>query len=49
VPFLGRIPINPHIVESGDNGTPFVLSHPESEASKAFTQIAEKIVKGGSK
>jgi Mrp family chromosome partitioning ATPase len=48
VPFLGRIPINPHIVESGDSGKPFVLSHPESEASKAFTQIAENILKGGS-
>jgi ATP-binding protein involved in chromosome partitioning len=49
VPFLGRIPINPHIVESGDDGTPFVLSHQESKASRALTQIAEKILKGRSK
>lgn len=49
VPFLGRIPINPNIVESGDSGKPFVLSHPESEASKAFTQIVENILEGGSK
>jgi Mrp family chromosome partitioning ATPase len=49
VPFLGRIPVHPHIVESGDTGKPFVLSHPKSEASKAFAQIAEKIIEGGSK
>lgn len=46
VPFLGRIPINPNIVEAGDIGKPFVLSHPESEASKAFKQIVERILKG---
>ncbi|KPJ51286.1 ATP-binding protein [candidate division TA06 bacterium DG_26] len=49
VPFLGRIPINPDIVESGDSGKPFVLSHPESEASKAMTEIAERVLEGGSK
>ncbi len=47
VPFLGSIPINPSIVEAGDSGRPFLLSHPESEASKAFKQIVDRILEGG--
>jgi len=43
VPFLGKIPIEPGIVDSGDNGKPFVLDNPESEAAKAFMTIVEKI------
>jgi len=43
VPFLGRIPINPAIVHSGDAGKPFILDDPDSEATKAFTQIVQKI------
>ena len=48
VPFLGRIPIEVKIVESGDSGIPFVLAH-ESEAASAFETIVdsiEHIVKG---
>lgn len=44
VPFLGRIPIDPKIVELGDEGKPFIVHHPESKASKAFNEIVEKIV-----
>jgi len=44
VPFLGRVPIEPGIVESGDSGKPFVLNNPESEAGKAFMKIVEKIL-----
>jgi Mrp family chromosome partitioning ATPase len=43
VPFLGRIPIDPDIVNSGDDGKPFVSSKPESKATKAFINIVEKI------
>jgi MinD superfamily P-loop ATPase len=42
VPFLGRIPMDPGIVESGDSGKPFVESFPDSLASKSFLQIVEK-------
>jgi len=48
VPFLGRIPIEVNIVESGDSGIPFVLAH-ESEAASAFETIVdgiEHVVKG---
>ncbi len=43
VPFLGKIPIEPGIVETGDEGSSFVLKYPESEATKAFLKIADKI------
>jgi Mrp family chromosome partitioning ATPase len=42
VPFLGRIPIEVNIVESGDSGIPFVLAH-DSEAANAFEAIVENI------
>ncbi len=44
VPFLGRIPIDPQIVLSGDEGKPFAISQPDSEASKAFREIVDKIL-----
>jgi ATP-binding protein involved in chromosome partitioning len=44
VPFLGRIPIDPRIVKSGDDGRPFILSEPDSDAAKAFEQIVENIL-----
>ena len=43
VPFLGRIPINPNIVKSGDSGKPFLLEDPDSDAAKAFNQVIDKI------
>lgn len=49
VTFLGKVPIDPNIVESGDNGKPFVSSQPESEATKSFIKIVEKVIEGGSK
>lgn len=42
VPFLGRIPIEPGIVEASDEGRPFVAQG--SQASKHFEQIARRIV-----
>ena len=43
VPFLGKIPIDPQIVTLGDEGKPFITARPDSEASKAFNKIVEKI------
>jgi ATP-binding protein involved in chromosome partitioning len=42
VPFLGRVPIDPRIVESSDSGTPFVESFPDSPAAGAFLKIVRK-------
>ncbi len=44
VPFLGRIPIDPQIVISGDEGKPFAISQPDSEASRAFQEIVDRIL-----
>jgi len=41
VPFLGRIPLDPGMVESTDNGNPFVVSHPQSTVAEAFRTIAK--------
>lgn len=47
VPFLGRIPIDPYIVETGDSGIPYVIQKPNSPAAKAMNEIVENILKGG--
>ncbi|MFQ5722430.1 MAG: P-loop NTPase [Candidatus Aminicenantales bacterium] len=44
VTFLGKIPIDPQIVSLGDEGKPFITAQPDSEASKAFNKIVEKII-----
>ncbi|UAL08046.1 MAG: Mrp/NBP35 family ATP-binding protein [Candidatus Methanogranum gryphiswaldense] len=44
IQFLGRVPIEPAIVLSGDSGMPIVISNPESESAKAFNKIANKII-----
>jgi len=45
IPFLGRIPIDPRIREANDKGKIFFLEYPESEASKEFIKIAEKVMR----
>ena len=42
VPFLGRVPIDPEVVQKSDSGTPYVISYPDSVVTKAFQEIAEK-------
>ena len=48
IPFLGRIPIDPHMVECADAGDPFLEKHPESEVAEGCNLIIEKIL-GGNK
>jgi MinD-like ATPase involved in chromosome partitioning or flagellar assembly len=45
IQFLGRVPIEPAIVLSGDSGMPVVISHPESASAKAFEEITDKVLK----
>jgi len=45
VPFLGKIPIDPEIVESGDKGEPVVLKNPKCDVAQAFRNIVENIEK----
>jgi len=44
IPFLGRIPLDPSIVSSSDDGQPVVLAHPETEAGKEFARVAGPIL-----
>jgi ATP-binding protein involved in chromosome partitioning len=46
VPFLGAVPIEPAIVDSGDAGTPMVMTQPDSPAARAYVKIAEALVGG---
>ena len=45
IPFLGRIPIDPDIVETGDNGRPFISDFAKSPAGDAMQSIVNKIIK----
>jgi ATP-binding protein involved in chromosome partitioning len=42
--FLGSIPMESTVVEDGDDGTPMVVSHPESNSSKSFRNIVDGIL-----
>jgi len=46
IPFLGRVPIDPHMVECADAGDPFIDKHLESEVAEACNLIIEKIMGG---
>jgi Mrp family chromosome partitioning ATPase len=44
VPFLGRVPFDPKIVEVADVGMTFVHEYPASESAEAFTKIVGEII-----
>jgi nitrogenase subunit NifH len=44
VPFLGRIPFDPRMVECADNGKSYLDAYPESDVTKAYDAIVGKIV-----
>jgi len=43
VPFLGKIPIDPQIVETGDSGKTFAIKSENSDTAKSFKKIVENI------
>ena len=43
-PFLGKVPIDPNIVEASDDGKPFVYHFGKSPAAKAFEDIVGRVV-----
>jgi ATP-binding protein involved in chromosome partitioning len=43
VPLLGQVPLVPALREGGDVGRPIVVTDPDSEAARAFTEIARRI------
>jgi len=44
VPFLGRIPIDPQIVEACDSGQPYVDTYRQSQAAQAFNEAVTRLV-----
>jgi ATP-binding protein involved in chromosome partitioning len=46
IPFLGRIPLDPRMVQCADAGESYMEKYPDSEVTKAYNQIVEKIVEG---
>jgi ATP-binding protein involved in chromosome partitioning len=44
VPLIGQIPLDPHVVEGGDDGAPVVASHPEAQSAQALIAAAARIV-----
>jgi len=43
VPFLGRVPFEPELVDLADQGIPFIYARKESAAGKSFTEILIRI------
>ncbi|NWF75632.1 MAG: Mrp/NBP35 family ATP-binding protein [Nitrospirae bacterium] len=44
VPFLGSIPLDPHVVEAGDSGRPYLQYNLSSETAKAFDGIIKPLL-----
>lgn len=42
VPCLGRIPLDPLVCESGEEGKPFALTHPDHPVTAAFFEISRR-------
>ena len=47
VALLGQIPLETPLREGGDQGRPVVVSHPESEAARAFAELAARVAAQG--
>jgi len=47
VPLLGQVPLDPVLRVGGDEGRPISATHPDSEASRAFSDIAAALVTRG--
>ncbi len=43
LPFLGSIPMDPHVVSGGDAGTPYLSSDEDSPAIKAFAAMVDAV------
>lgn len=44
VPFLGRIPIDPKIVETGDSGHPYLQGYSDTETARAFDVVIQPLL-----
>ncbi len=44
VPFLGEVPIDPRVTQSGDAGEPIIRRHADSPVAKAYLSIATAVM-----
>lgn len=44
VPFLGRVPVDPRIVITGDAGKPMVATYPNSNTAEAFEGVVRNVI-----
>ncbi|MBY0369620.1 Mrp/NBP35 family ATP-binding protein, partial [bacterium] len=44
VPYLGSLPLDPQVVETGDAGMPLVAEHPGSPVALEFQRISGKVI-----
>ena len=44
IPFLGRIPVDPRIVTTGDAGKPVMAMYPNSLTAEAFEKICQNVI-----
>ncbi|HEX7207533.1 MAG TPA: P-loop NTPase, partial [Nitrososphaeraceae archaeon] len=43
IPFIGEIPLHPHIMEGSDRGKPIITAEPDSMQSLAFSKVAKTV------
>jgi ATP-binding protein involved in chromosome partitioning len=44
ISFLDRIPLDPKMVQCADTGVSYIERYPDSEVTKGYNQIVEKIM-----
>ena len=44
IDFLGKIPLDPRLVDAGDSGIPYMERYSDSEAARSFAAVVEKII-----
>lgn len=45
VPLIAQVPLDPYVVEGGDNGSPVARAHPGSPAGSAINDAAKELVR----
>ncbi len=44
VPFLGRIPLDPKVVNAGDDGTPYVYAYSKTPSAASLERVADSVI-----
>lgn len=45
VPFLGKIPIDPHVGTLNEKGKSILVTSPHSQMAEAFKELVQKLIK----